>query len=152
MSFSMYHSASGMQSPHSIHVVGIGRTGVGFVDAMLREGEVEDLLEDPRARFSALAIDIGEQDMVRARDYAQAFWNAWRSATFRGIAPVSARFRSRYQAKRNYSARWRAILNFSSANFSGMIGIPTTNPGFRITSRFLSPASIFRGIGQSHLR
>ncbi|GAB7054674.1 MULTISPECIES: tubulin-like doman-containing protein [Paenibacillus] len=73
MSFSMYHSASGMQSPHSIHVVGIGRTGVGFVDAMLREGEVEDLLEDPRARFSALAIDIGEQDMVRARDYAQGF-------------------------------------------------------------------------------
>ncbi|MBE3552214.1 MAG: hypothetical protein IMX06_05025 [Kyrpidia tusciae] len=73
MSFSMYHSASGNQSPHCLHVVGIGRTGAGFVDSMLREGEIEDLLEDPRARFTALAIDIGDQDMVRARDYAKGF-------------------------------------------------------------------------------
>ena len=53
MSLSMYHSATGEQAPHCIHVVGIGRTGAGYVDGLLRTGEVEDLLEDPKARFAA---------------------------------------------------------------------------------------------------
>ena len=73
MSGSMYHSATGAQSPHCLHVVGIGRTGAGYVDAMLRTGEVEDMLVDPRARFTALVVDIGEQDMRQAIDYAHGF-------------------------------------------------------------------------------
>ncbi|NJK64672.1 MAG: hypothetical protein HC921_20015, partial [Synechococcaceae cyanobacterium SM2_3_1] len=68
---SMYHSASGSQSPHCLHVVGIGKIGAGMVDAMLRTGEVEDILDDPRARFTALIVDIGEQDMLQAKDYAE---------------------------------------------------------------------------------
>ena len=39
MSLSMYHSATGEQAPHCIHVVGIGRTGAGYVDGLLRTGE-----------------------------------------------------------------------------------------------------------------
>ena len=41
-----------------------------MVDAMLRTGEVEDMLDDPRARFTALVVDIGEQNMLQAKDYA----------------------------------------------------------------------------------
>ncbi len=67
---SMYHSASGSQSPHCLHVVGIGKAGARMVDAMLRTGEVEDILDDPRARFTVLIVDIGEQNMLQAKDYA----------------------------------------------------------------------------------
>ena len=67
---SLYHSATGEQAPHCIHVVGIGRTGAGYVDGMLRTGEVEDILEDPRARIAALVVDVGEDDMLQAKDYA----------------------------------------------------------------------------------
>ncbi len=67
---SLYHSATGEQAPHCIHVVGIGRSGAGYVDGMLRTGEVEDILEDPRARIAALVVDIGEDDMLQAKDYA----------------------------------------------------------------------------------
>ncbi len=73
MTYSMYHSATGEQSPHCVHVVGIGRTGALYVDAMLRTGEAEDLLDDPRARFAALIVDIGEEDMMQAKDYADGF-------------------------------------------------------------------------------
>lgn len=69
----MYHSASGVQSPHCIHVVGVGRVGAAYVDAMLRNGDVEDMLADSRARFTALVVDIGEQDMLQAKDYAKGF-------------------------------------------------------------------------------
>lgn len=73
MSASLYHSATGVQAPHCMHVVGIGRTGAGYVEALLRTGEIEDHLADPRARFAALVVDIGAQDMEIAKDYAAAF-------------------------------------------------------------------------------
>ena len=41
--------------------------------ACLRTGEVEDLLEDPKARFAALIVDVGEDDMIQCSDYADAF-------------------------------------------------------------------------------
>src|SRR3712207_6830213 len=70
MGMSMYHSATGQQSPHCIHAIGIGKAGIGMVEALLRTGEIEDQLEDPRARFTGLAIDIGDQDMGEFREYA----------------------------------------------------------------------------------
>jgi hypothetical protein len=73
MSFSMYHSATGNQSPHCIHAIGIGKTGAYMVEALLRTGEIEDMLEDPRARFTGLSIDIGEQDQHELREYANGF-------------------------------------------------------------------------------
>ncbi len=73
MSASLYHSATGVQAPHCMHVIGIGRTGAAYVEALLRTGEVEDHLADPRATFAALVVDIGDQDMGLAQDYAAAF-------------------------------------------------------------------------------
>ena len=70
MSQSIYHSATGTQSPHCIHAIGIGKTGAYMLEALIRTGEVEDLLEDPRARFTGLAIDIGDQDMGELIEYA----------------------------------------------------------------------------------
>ena len=66
---SMYHSATGQQSPHCIQAIGVGRTGAHMVEALLRTGEIEDMLEDPRVRFTGLAIDIGDQDMGELREY-----------------------------------------------------------------------------------
>jgi hypothetical protein len=73
MGMSMYHSATGSQSPHCIHAIGVGKTGAYMVEAMLRTGEIEDMLDDPRARFTGLAIDIGDQDMHELREYASGF-------------------------------------------------------------------------------
>jgi len=73
MSASLYHSATGTQAPHCMHVVGIGRTGAAYVEALLRTGEIEDHLADPRATFACLVVDIGDQDMELAQDYAASF-------------------------------------------------------------------------------
>ena len=91
MSLSMYHSGTGEQSPHCLHIVGIGRTGAGYVDGLLRTGEIEDLLEDPKARFAALIVDIGEDDMIQAKDYADAFVERLKE---RGIPPERFHFQS----------------------------------------------------------
>jgi hypothetical protein len=56
-----------------MHVIGIGRTGAVYVEALLRTGEIEDHLTDPRARFAAMVVDIGDQDMDIVKDYAAAF-------------------------------------------------------------------------------
>ena len=73
MSASLYHSATGVQAPHCMHVIGVGRTGAAYVEALLRTGEVEDHLADPRATFAAMVVDIGDQDMGLAQDYAASF-------------------------------------------------------------------------------
>ncbi|NMH98296.1 hypothetical protein HF526_13380 [Pseudonocardia sp. K10HN5] len=73
MGMSLYHSATGAQAPHCIHAIGIGKTGAYMVEALLRTGEIEDQLEDPRARFTGLAVDIGDQDMHELREYASGF-------------------------------------------------------------------------------
>jgi hypothetical protein len=91
MSASLYHSATGVQSPHCMHVVGIGRTGAVYVEALLRTGEVEDHLADPRATFAALVVDIGDQDMEIVRDYAASFVKRLES---RGIPADRFQFQS----------------------------------------------------------
>jgi hypothetical protein len=71
MPLSLYHSATGTQAPHCIHAIGIGKTGAYMVEALMRTGEIEDMLEDPRARFTALAVDIGDQDMHELEEYGR---------------------------------------------------------------------------------
>lgn len=74
VSSSLYNSATGMQSPHCIHAVGVGRTGAAYIEALLRTGEIEDLLaEDSRATCAMMIVDIGQQDMEVAIDYANSF-------------------------------------------------------------------------------
>ena len=70
---SMYHSATGEQAPHCLHAIGVGRTGAGYIEGLLRTGEIEDILEDSRARISMMVVDIGEDDMLGAKDYAAGF-------------------------------------------------------------------------------
>lgn len=59
-------------SPYCLHVVGIGRSGAGYVDGLLRTGELEDVLMDSRARIAALVVDVGDEDLSRAEGYADA--------------------------------------------------------------------------------
>ena len=60
------------ESPYCLHVVGIGRSGAGYVDGLLRTGELEDILMNPEARVAALVVDVGDQDLSRAEGYADA--------------------------------------------------------------------------------
>lgn len=57
----------------SVHVIGIGRTGAVYVEAMLRTGEVEDNLVKDGTTFASLLIDIGDDDTHIANDYARSF-------------------------------------------------------------------------------
>lgn len=59
---SLYHSSTGAQAPHTFHVVGIGNAGVGLARGFLRVGDTEDILENERARFSILAVDIEDSE------------------------------------------------------------------------------------------
>ena len=58
--------------PHCVHAVGIGRTGAAHIEALLRTGEVEDLLATPGTTFAALLIDIGDGDIQVPNDYARS--------------------------------------------------------------------------------
>lgn len=55
-----------------IHAVGIGRTGAAHIEALIRTGEIEDLLAAPDASFAALLIDIGDEDIMVPDDYARS--------------------------------------------------------------------------------
>ena len=48
-SSSLYNSATGVQAPHCLHAIGIGRTGAAHIEALIRTGEIEDLLAAPGA-------------------------------------------------------------------------------------------------------
>ena len=57
---------------HNIHAIGIGRTGAAYIEALLRTGEIEDLLASPGTAFAALLIDIGDDDIQVPDDYARS--------------------------------------------------------------------------------
>ena len=57
---------------HNIHAIGIGRTGAAHIEALLRTGEIEDLLATPGTAFAALLIDIGDDDVQVPDDYARS--------------------------------------------------------------------------------
>ncbi len=64
--------ATTAQPLHNIHAIGIGRTGAAYVEALLRTGEIEDLLASPGTSFAALLIDIGDDDIQVPDDYARS--------------------------------------------------------------------------------
>jgi hypothetical protein len=91
-SSSMYNSATGTQSPHCIHAIGIGRTGAAYIEALLRTGEIEDLLaDDARATCAVMVLDIGDQDMAIATDYAKSFKKRLQA---RGVSPDRFNFQA----------------------------------------------------------
>jgi hypothetical protein len=61
------HRAGQHEGPFSLHVLGLGGTGAGVITKLLRE-RPEGFLADPTTRFSALAVDIGDQDLGRVRE------------------------------------------------------------------------------------
>ncbi len=79
----MSTTAANAQKPHCVHAIGVGRTGAAYIEALIRTGEVEDLLATPGTTFAALLIDIGEGDIQVPNDYARSFNTRLKS---RGIA------------------------------------------------------------------
>ena len=63
------HRAGEHEGPFSLHVVGIGRAGASTIAQLLRD-RPKGFLDDPKTRFSALAVDIGDQDLQQVREAA----------------------------------------------------------------------------------
>ena len=57
---------------HNIHAVSIGRTGAAYMEALVRTGEIEDRLAIEGTTFSALMLDIGDDDSLVPSDYARS--------------------------------------------------------------------------------
>ncbi len=58
--------------PYGVHLIGLGGAGAHIVEQVLREAP-DDLLEVAGSRLSALAIDIGDQDMGEILSLASKF-------------------------------------------------------------------------------
>ena len=58
--------------PFSVHVVGLGRAGANVVAQVLKDAP-DDFLADDSSRFTALAIDIGDQDLGAVQEAAGRF-------------------------------------------------------------------------------
>jgi hypothetical protein len=56
--------------PSAVHVIGIGKAGADFIAQMIRQAP-DDFLADDRKRFTALAVDIGKQNLVQVEDLAE---------------------------------------------------------------------------------
>jgi hypothetical protein len=64
------HRAGEHEGPFSLHVLGLGRTGAAVIGDLLRS-RGEDSPEEPSTGFSALAVDIGDQDLAQVRAAAE---------------------------------------------------------------------------------
>lgn len=55
-----------------IHLIGVGRAGAKVIERFLRDAP-SDLLGMPGSRFTALAIDVGDEDLCGVRNLADRF-------------------------------------------------------------------------------
>lgn len=62
----IHHIKDAADLPYSIHLVGVGAEGARIVETVLRKAP-EDLLDAPGARFTALAVDIGDESLAQVR-------------------------------------------------------------------------------------
>lgn len=69
----MTDTSNSASEPHCVHVIGIGRTGAVYVEALLRTGEIEDNLVSDGTTFATLLVDVGDGDIQIANDYARSF-------------------------------------------------------------------------------
>lgn len=69
----MTDTSNSASEPHCVHVIGIGRTGAVYVEALLRTGEIEDNLVNDGTTFATLLVDVGDGDIQVANDYARSF-------------------------------------------------------------------------------
>lgn len=56
--------------PSAVHIVGIGKAGADFIAQTIQQAP-DDFLADSRKRFTALAVDIGDQDLSQVEALAQ---------------------------------------------------------------------------------
>lgn len=68
--------------PSAVHIVGVGKAGADFIAQMIRQAP-DNFLEDSRKRFTALAVDIGNQDLLQVEELA----NTLRSDRARSTHP-----------------------------------------------------------------
>ncbi len=61
------HRTGPQEGPFSIHVLGLGKTGASVIEQLL-QSPPKGFLEDPRTRFTALAVDIGDGDLEPVRE------------------------------------------------------------------------------------
>ncbi|GLZ56204.1 tubulin-like doman-containing protein [Actinomycetospora sp. NBRC 106378] len=65
------HRAGDHEGPFSLHVLGLGATGADLITSIMRN-QPDGFLSEPGTRFSALAVDIGDEDLAQVRDAASA--------------------------------------------------------------------------------
>lgn len=56
--------------PTVVHLVGVGKAGADFIAQTIRQAP-EDFLAGDRTRFTALAVDIGDQDLTEIAELAK---------------------------------------------------------------------------------
>ncbi len=56
--------------PTAVHIVGIGKTGADFIAQVMRQAP-DNFLQDSSKRFTALAVDIGDQDLLQVQELAK---------------------------------------------------------------------------------
>jgi len=56
--------------PTAVHLIGIGKTGAEFIAQIMRQSS-DNFLQDSRKRFTALAVDIGDQDLLQVQELAK---------------------------------------------------------------------------------
>ena len=53
-----------------VHAIGIGSTGAGYVDALIRTGELEDVLIEDGSAQASIVIDTEKDNLIQVKDYA----------------------------------------------------------------------------------
>jgi hypothetical protein len=65
------HRAGDHEGPFSLHVLGLGKTGADLITSIMKN-QPEGFLSADGAKFGALAVDIGDEDLARVRDAASS--------------------------------------------------------------------------------
>lgn len=65
------HRAGDHEGPFSLHVLGLGATGASVIKELLKR-DSDELLAGEGGRFTALAVDIGDQDLQQIDTTARA--------------------------------------------------------------------------------
>ncbi|MEJ2864345.1 hypothetical protein [Actinomycetospora flava] len=65
------HRAGDHEGPFSLHVLGLGKTGADLITSIMNSPP-EGFLSQEGTRFGALAVDIGDEDLVQVRSAASS--------------------------------------------------------------------------------
>jgi hypothetical protein len=60
------------EHPYGVHLIGVGGAGARVIQSVLRSAPA-DLLDQPGSRLTALAVDIGDEELATVRSLATTF-------------------------------------------------------------------------------